>query len=81
MDSTDVVISVSEDWLDRMPELVTQLQSVGLTNVNVLSAIGMITGTVNATQMATIATLPGVMQIEPTQEVQICLPDDSESED
>jgi hypothetical protein len=67
----DVVITVGTDALDRMPELVSTLEGIGLQNIQSLAAIGMITGSLDEARLAEAAALAGVADVQAAQEYRL----------
>jgi hypothetical protein len=75
MASVNVLVSVSSDYLNRMPELVEKLQCVGMTNIQSMEAVGVITGSLDEDNVADLCSIEGVEQVERSQQSQIAPPD------
>jgi hypothetical protein len=58
-----------------MPELVEKLQSAGMTNIQSMAAVGVITGSLDENNVAGISNIEGVEQVERSQQSQIAPPD------
>jgi hypothetical protein len=70
-----VVVSVADDRLDRIPELLEALVAGGLVVDHVLDAVGVITGSIEPTAIEALAALPGVASVERQRTVRIPPPD------
>lgn len=75
MASVDLLVSVSSDYLNRMPELVEKLQCAGMTNIQSMEAVGVITGSLDEDNVADLSDIEGVEQVERSQQSQIAPPD------
>jgi len=75
MTQVDVVLSVTDCYLKRIPELVQKLQDHGMTNIKTMEAIGAIAGSIDEAQIADIAKIEGVDQVERSQEISLPPPD------
>jgi hypothetical protein len=60
----DVAISVTDDSLSRMPEVVAALRAAGLVVDDVLEALGMVTGSIDPEAFGSLAAVPGVAEVE-----------------
>lgn len=67
MATVNLVISVRDDHLPHMPALVKQLAAAGLTNIQTLTAIGVITGAAEEAKLADLALIEGVGQVQRSQ--------------
>lgn len=67
MATVNIVISVRDDHLPHMPALVKQLAAAGMTNLQALNAVGVITGAVEEAKLADIALIEGVGQVQRSQ--------------
>ena len=72
-----VVVSVTDDHLDDIAKVVTDLRRAGLHVDNVLDAVGMITGTVAGGAVEALESVPGVAEVE-LQRVHRVAPPDAE---
>lgn len=75
MVAVSVLVSVSQDYLDHMPDVVQKLASAGMTDIQSLETVGVITGSLDDSKIAEISSIEGVVQIERSQETQIPPPD------
>lgn len=75
MASVDVLISVNFDAIDCRSELVDNLESAGLTNINVLESISIITGSIEEDKISDLLAIAGVAQVERSQDSQIPPPE------
>jgi hypothetical protein len=71
-----ITISVADDALDRIDDVVTALESGGMRVEQVLRPLGVITGTVEDTQrVQALGAVTGVTAVEPQRTVQLPPPD------
>ncbi len=70
-----VVVSVADDHLGELTEVVEGLRRAGLRVDDVLDAVGMITGTVADTDLDALESVPGVIEVERNQAFQLPSPD------
>lgn len=75
MASVNVLISVNFEAIDCRSELVENLRSVGLENINSLESIGIVTGSIEEDKITDILTVEGVTRVERSQDSQIPPPD------
>jgi hypothetical protein len=75
MANVSLLVSVSEDYLSRMPEIVQTLASIGMTNIQSMEAVGVITGSLDDSKVSDLSDIEGVAQVKPSQEIQIPPPD------
>ena len=75
MASVNVLVSVSSDYLNRMPELVEKLQCAGMTNIQSMEAVGVITGSLDEDTVTDLCSIEVVEQVERSQQSQIVPPD------
>lgn len=68
MTTVEVLLSVQDDYLEQMPALVEKLRAAGLRNIQSLAAIGIITGAVEETNLADLALIEGIAQVQRSQE-------------
>lgn len=64
MADEEVVISVADDQVDDMSTVVDALRAAGLRVSEVLGSAGVVTGTVDGTALASLSTVPGVVDVE-----------------
>ncbi|OZM80086.1 hypothetical protein [Pseudonocardia sp. MH-G8] len=71
-----ITISVADDALDRIDEVVAALEAGGLNVEQVLRPLGVITGSVEDTQrVQALGAVTGVASVEPQRTVQLPPPD------
>ncbi len=75
MSKTPVNISVSDDHLDRFPEVVSELRKAGLQVEQELAAVGIVSGTVEEDQLADVEKVAGVAAVEPEVSYQLPPPE------
>jgi hypothetical protein len=59
-----VVVSVADDHLDDLTEVVADLRKAGLRVADVMEPVGMITGTVAGDSIDALESVPGVAEVE-----------------
>ena len=73
---TRVVVTVGEDKLDALPEVVAHLERAGLQVEGVLELLGQVTGQVETTLgLASLRAVEGVQAVEREGQVQLPPPD------
>ena len=70
-----VVVTVDERHVDRIQQVADALRQAGLDVHQVLGTSGIITGNVESSQRASLASVPGVVAVEEDQTVQLAPPD------
>jgi len=75
MTAVNLLISLSQDYLNQMPDVVQKLMSAGMADIQSLDAIGVITGTLDDSKIADISSIEGVAKVERSQKVQIQSPE------
>ncbi|PRY30910.1 hypothetical protein [Umezawaea tangerina] len=70
-----VVVSIADDRLDRLPEVVAALRAAGLVVDDVLEALGLVTGAVRAGGLAALAAVDGVLDVERQRGVRVLPPE------
>jgi hypothetical protein len=70
-----VTVTVADSHAGDLADLVAQLALAGLQVEQVLPAVGVITGSVEESQVAQIAALPGVAAVEQQTRFQLPPPD------
>jgi hypothetical protein len=73
--SDQVMVTVSDDHLDGIDALTDRLRGAGMRVDQVLTSLGVITGTVASERRAAIAEVPGVAAVEATTTFQLPPPD------
>lgn len=59
-----IVVTVSDDRLPEIQEVASALQAAGMTVENILSVVGIITGSVPRTARASLRSVAGVVAVE-----------------
>lgn len=75
MAEEQVVISVADDQLQRLSEVVEELREAGLRVAEVLESAGVVTGTVDGAAVAALSTVPGVLDVERSRVYELPPPD------
>jgi hypothetical protein len=70
-----VTVSVADDAIGRIDEVVTALENGGMHIEQVLRPIGMITGSVDTQRVQALGSVAGVAAVEPQGTVQLPPPD------
>ncbi|MGH3980999.1 MAG: hypothetical protein ACRDRZ_18710 [Pseudonocardiaceae bacterium] len=70
-----VVVSVAEEHLDDLPDVVDRVRAAGMVVEDVLDATGVLTGTIEAGAIGTLAAVPGVADVERQRSYQLPPPD------
>lgn len=70
-----ITISVADDAIDRIDEVVAALEAGGLHVEQVLRPIGVITGSVDTLRVHALGSVAGVAAVEPQRTVQLPPPD------
>jgi len=71
----DVTVTVADSHAGRLDDLVGRLTRAGMEVTQVLSTLGVITGSVDDAQLPALAVVPGVGAVEPQTRVQLPPPD------
>jgi hypothetical protein len=71
-----VVVSIADDHLDDLTEVVADLRKVGLRVTEVMDAVGMITGTVPKSALDELECVPGVAEVERQRSVNVAPPEE-----
>jgi hypothetical protein len=79
MATVDVVISVSDAYLDKIPTVVAMLEAAGLGDIQSFDAVGIITGSLDEANLAGLALIEGVAGVQRSQEYR--LPPQTKGED
>ncbi len=75
MADEQVVISVADDQVDDMSTVVDALRAAGLRVGEVLDSAGVVTGTVDGEALASLSTVPGVVDVERSRVYEVPPPD------
>jgi methylmalonyl-CoA mutase cobalamin-binding subunit len=70
-----VVVTVDEMHVDRIQQVADALRQAGFEVNQVLGTSGIITGNVEPSKRASLASVPGVMAVEDDQTIQLAPPD------
>jgi hypothetical protein len=70
-----VVVSIADDHLDDLAEVVVRLRGAGLVVDGVMDAIGMISGTVDIDAVEALEAVDGVTDVELQRSVRVSPPD------
>jgi hypothetical protein len=71
----NIVVSVDDDHLERIDEVVGRLQAAGMQVEQVLHAVGVITGSVDDPHLAQLDAVIGVAAVEPQRTYRLPPPD------
>lgn len=70
-----VLVSVADEALADMSAVVDALRLAGLSVTEVLSSVGVVTGTVDSDRMSSLSAVPGVLAVEPERTIRLPPPD------
>jgi hypothetical protein len=70
-----VNVSVADDYLDRFAMVVQECQQAGLKVEQQLAQLGIVSGSIDATQLADLKQVEGVAAVERSRTYQIAPPD------
>ena len=70
-----ITISVADDAIDRIDEVVAALEDGGMQVDQVLRPLGVITGSVDTQRVQALGAVAGVAAVEPQRTVQLPPPD------
>jgi hypothetical protein len=70
-----ITISVADDAIDRIDEVVAALEDGGMHVDQVLRPLGVITGSVDTQRVKALGAVSGVAAVEPQRTVQLPPPD------
>lgn len=70
-----VVVSVADERLDELANVVAELRRAGLRVDEVLDAVGMVTGTIDEDAIRTLDSVPGVVEVERQRAYQVPPPE------
>jgi hypothetical protein len=74
MSKVNLLISIDENYIDKMPEVVENLQSVGLQVEQSMQEVGVVTGSCEQAKVAAISQVEGVSEVETERQYQIAPP-------
>ncbi|MFQ4144883.1 ketohydroxyglutarate aldolase [Chlorogloeopsis sp. ULAP02] len=64
MSNVNISVSVDDEYADKILEVVADLQAVGMNVENIMPILGVITGSVESTQMDALSQVKGVNAVE-----------------
>ena len=64
MKTLNISVSVNDEYLDKILEVVTNLQAAGMNVKNMMPILGVITGSVESTQIDVLSQVEGVNAVE-----------------
>jgi hypothetical protein len=70
-----VIVSVADDRLADMSTVADALRDAGMRVGEVLSAAGVVTGTVDSERLPSLSAVPGVADVESERTIQLPPPD------
>jgi hypothetical protein len=73
--TTRVIVTVADLALPKVRQLARDLRQAGMVVDQVLTATGIITGSVDPASLAKLRALPGVDKVEPDSDFQLPPPD------
>lgn len=76
MPDEDVNVSVADDHLGKMDEVVERMERAGLRVEQRLDAIGVVSGTIDAARVEHLENVGGVASVERSRQVSIPPPQD-----
>ena len=71
MPDEDVNVSIAEDHLDQMDEVVRRMERAGLKVDQRLDAIGVVSGSIEAARVGSLESVGGVASVERSRQVGI----------
>jgi hypothetical protein len=71
----DVVVSVSDEHLDHLDDVVSELRAAGLHVHETLGRLGTVIGSVPSAQLSSLSDIEGVASVEPDREYRLPPPD------
>ena len=75
MSDVRLLVSVEDEYLDRMFSLVENLQNKGMKVEQVMEKLGIIVGYCSLQQIEKISKIPGILNVERDREYQLAPPD------
>ncbi|CAN5777142.1 hypothetical protein BH18ACT7_BH18ACT7_14180 [soil metagenome] len=73
--SEKITVSVDDEHVERIDEVVDRLRAAGMRVEQVLRPIGLVTGSVETPDRERLSTLAGVAAVEPQRRMQLPPPD------
>lgn len=73
--TTRITVTIDDDHLARADQVADQLRAAGMAVEQVLGTVGIITGSVDPAQRASLEAVPGVAAVEDETTFQIPPPD------
>ena len=67
MSNVNISVSVDDEYLDKILEVAADLQAAGVNVENIMPILGVITGSVESTQIDTLSKVNGVNAVEVTK--------------
>ncbi|MEB3179086.1 MAG: ketohydroxyglutarate aldolase [Nostocaceae cyanobacterium] len=74
MSQVNLTVAVKDSHLDRMPEVIQKLQSVGMKVEESLSPMGIVIGSCSQAQVEVLRHVEGVAGVEPQGQYQLAPP-------
>lgn len=75
MSKVNLLISINDDYMERIPEVIQNLQSAGLNVEQSMEQLGIITGSCDQEKVDALSHVKGVSNVEPSREYQLPPPD------
>jgi hypothetical protein len=64
MQTVNISVSVDDEYVDKIEEVVADLQAAGMNVENIMPILGVITGSVESTQIDALSQVEGVNAVE-----------------
>lgn len=64
MKTVNISVSVDDEYIDKIQEVAANLQSFGMNVINLMPILGVITGSVELTQIDKLSHVEGVSAVE-----------------
>ena len=74
MSDVNLLISVDDNHMDRIPQVVQKLQSAGLNVEQSMEQIGVVTGSCDQAKVKALSQIEGVSHIESSRKYQVAPP-------
>jgi hypothetical protein len=75
MPDVNLLISVDDNYMDKIPEVVKKLKSVGLNVEQSMQEVGIVTGSCDSAKVQALSQVEGVLNVEPSRDYQLAPPD------
>ncbi|MBE9124625.1 MULTISPECIES: ketohydroxyglutarate aldolase [unclassified Coleofasciculus] len=75
MSKINVSVSLDDEHIDQILEVAHNLESAGMKVENMMSGIGVLTGSCDSEKIEVLARVEGVSAVEPERRVQIAPPE------